>query len=151
MAILKLEPQVSNSSANFAFGNVFASNFYYANGTVFTSGGGVTVSGTSPTPTTGGLWYDTGNSVLKVYVDPSWTTVSSTLTLTPYVTRKYTANGTGNTYSVTSGCGVDNVLVFINGICQAPTDDYTISSTTLTLVGYTPLSGTKIQIRELPR
>lgn len=67
-----------------------------------------------------------------------------------YVTRKYTANGTGNTYTVTNGCSVDNVLVFVNGICQAPTDDYTISTTTLTLDGI-PVSGTKIHIRELPR
>jgi hypothetical protein len=68
-----------------------------------------------------------------------------------YITRKYVADGSANTYTVTSGCGVDNVLVFINGVCQAPTDDYTISSTTLTLVSFTPILGTKIQIRELPR
>lgn len=67
-----------------------------------------------------------------------------------YVTRKYVADGTSNSYTVTSGCAVDDVLVFINGVCQAPTDDYTISGTSLTVDG-TPASGTKIQIRELPK
>jgi hypothetical protein len=67
-----------------------------------------------------------------------------------YVTRNYVATGSSNTYTVTNGCNVDNVLVFINGICQAPTDDYTITTTTLTVSG-TPTSGAKIQIRELPR
>ena len=40
MSILKLEPQIANATANFSFGNVFASNFYYANGTLFSGGSG---------------------------------------------------------------------------------------------------------------
>lgn len=63
------------------------------------------------------------------------------------VTRKYVADGTSNTYTISSGKTVDYVLVFINGICQAPTDDYTISGTTLTLDGM-PSAGAKIHIRE---
>lgn len=66
-----------------------------------------------------------------------------------YTTHNYVANGSAD-FTVTSGCTVDNVLVFINGICQAPTDDYTITGTTLTLDAI-PVTGSKVQIRELPR
>lgn len=158
MAILKLEPQLANNSANFTFGNVFASNFYYANGTLYTTGGGsagasVTVSGTEPSsPSEGDLWFDTSVSLLKIYVSATWESITSSGGGGggTYVNRKYTANGTSGAYTVTSGCGVNNVLVFLNGICQMPTDDYTISGTTLTLDAV-PASGTLVQIRELPR
>ena len=66
-----------------------------------------------------------------------------------YVTRVYTADGSTTTFTVTSGCTVDGVLLFINGICQRPTTDYTISGTVLT-IDEAPASGAIIQIRELP-
>ena len=49
-------------------------------------------------------------------------------------TTDKTNTGDGSTvaFTVTSGRTVDDVLVFVNGICLVPTDDYTISSTTLT-------------------
>jgi hypothetical protein len=251
MALLKLEPQLANSSANFTFGNVLASNFYYANGTLYSTGGTPSGSNTQIQfnnsgnfGASGNLTFNSATNVMTVtgnvsatyfigngsqltglpagYANsnvaaylPTYTgnisagnisvtsnisaaNLSTTGTITfstasnvtlgsnanvhitggtsgqylqtdgsgnlswaavsggggggggTYVTRKYTATGTGNTYTVTSGCGVDNVLVFVNGICQAPTDDYTISTTTLTLDGM-PVSGTKIHIRELPR
>jgi hypothetical protein len=305
MSILKLEPQLANNSANFTFGNVFASNFYYPNGTLYTTGGGgggtpggsntqvqfnnagtfggvtnltydsvtnvlavvgnvtanyvvangsslSSITGANVTGTVANATYalnagnaysvtggnvsgQVGNSLIAgtVYTNaqPNITSVGTLTSLTvtgnitgnyiigngsqltglpagyadsnvatylptysgvmtfavanlhvsggtsgqylqtdgtgnltwatvtggggggggTYITRKYVADGTANTYTVTSGCGVDNVLLFINGVCQAPTDDYTISSTTLTLVSFTPVLGTKIQIRELPR
>ena len=46
--------------------------------------------------------------------------------------------------------GVNDVLVFLNGVCLTPTTDYTISSTTLTLVGGAPPSGSNIVVRYLP-
>ena len=70
--------------------------------------------------------------------------------MTAPVTRKYTGNGSTATYTVTSGCTVDNVLVFQNGLHQTPTDDYTVSGTVLTFVT-APVSGDAIVIRELPR
>src|SRR5210317_33073 len=49
-------------------------------------------------------------------------------------TTDKTNTGDGSTvaFTVTSGRTVDNVLVIVNGIVLVPTDDYTISSTTLT-------------------
>jgi len=66
-----------------------------------------------------------------------------------YVTRTATGNASTVNYTVTSGCSVHDVLVFLDGICQEPTSDYTISTTTLTFTT-APYSGAKIVIRELP-
>ncbi len=46
--------------------------------------------------------------------------------------------------------GVNDVLVFLNGVCLTPTTDYTISTTTLTLVGGAPPAGSNIVVRYLP-
>ena len=46
--------------------------------------------------------------------------------------------------------GVNDVLVFLNGVCLTPTTDYTISGTTLTLVGGAPPSNSNIVVRYLP-
>lgn len=75
MSILKIEPAVSNSSANFTFGNVFASNFYYANGTIFSGGGSGTVKYTATTtpPSSnnshGDQWYNVSTQVLYEYIN----------------------------------------------------------------------------------
>ena len=67
--------------------------------------------------------------------------------LTPN-TRTATGDGSTTTFTVTTGSTVDNVFVFLNGVCQVPTTDYTISSTTLTFTT-APASADAIQIREL--
>ena len=61
-----------------------------------------------------------------------------------------TATGDGSTtgFTVTSGATVENVLVFLNGVYQRPTTDYTVSSTTLTF-GTAPANGEFIVIKEL--
>ena len=106
----------------------------------------------------GDQWFNTETNVLYEYINDGTTsywvdiispTMSSSVT-TGYITRNYTANGTGSTFTVSSGCMVDNVLLFLNGVCQTPTTDYTISGTTLT-TDVAPDSGTLVQIRELPR
>src|SRR5210317_220642 len=62
--------------------------------------------------------------------------------------RSYTGNGTLTDYTVSSGADVENVLVFVNGVYQRPTTDYTVSSTTLTF-GTAPANGDAITIKEL--
>ena len=52
--------------------------------------------------------------------------------------------------SATVNYGVNDVLVFLNGVCLTPTTDYTISSTTLTLVGGAPPAGSNLVVRYLP-
>ena len=46
--------------------------------------------------------------------------------------------------------GVNDVLVFLNGVCLTQTTDYTISATTMTLVGGAPPAGSNLVVRYLP-
>ena len=62
--------------------------------------------------------------------------------------RAYTGDGSTVAFTVTDGQTVDNVLVFINGVFQRPTTDYTVSGTTLTF-GTAPVSADAILIKEL--
>ena len=62
--------------------------------------------------------------------------------------RGYTGDGSTVAYTVTSGADVENILVFINGVFQRPTTDYTVSGTTLTF-GTAPVNGDAITIKEL--
>ena len=62
--------------------------------------------------------------------------------------RGYTGDGSTTAFTVTSGADVENVLVFVNGVFQRPTTDYTVSGTTLTFVT-APSSSDAITIKEL--
>ena len=57
-------------------------------------------------------------------------------------------DGSDTTFTVLAGTTVDNILVFVNGICLVPTDDYTISGTTLTFAT-APANGAEIVFRYL--
>jgi hypothetical protein len=87
------------------------------------------------------LVYDTSTSTIKK--------IQTSNIVKASVTRSSTGDGSTTGFTVTSGTSVDNVLVFLNGVAQKPTTDYTISSTTLTF-GTAPASGEAIVIRELP-
>jgi hypothetical protein len=87
------------------------------------------------------LVYDTSTSTIKK--------IQTSNIVKASVTRSSTGDGSTTGFTVTSGTNVDNVLVFLNGVAQKPTTDYTISSTTLTF-GTAPTPGEAIVIRELP-
>ena len=53
-------------------------------------------------------------------------------------------------FTIASGRTVNDLLVFVNGICLVPTDDYTVSGTTLTFVT-APAASAEITIRFLPK
>ena len=90
------------------------------------------------------LVYDTSATALKKIQKSN---LAPTLT---HVTRTATGDGSTAGFTVTSGVDVNNVMVLINGLVQAPTTDYTVSSTTLTF-GMAPEASDAIVIRELPR
>ena len=92
------------------------------------------------------LVYDASAAALRKMTKANF---SPTVTLT-YVTRTATGDGSTTTTTVTSGTSVNDVIVLINGVVQAPTTDYTISGTTLTF-GTAPQASDKIVVRELPR
>ena len=89
------------------------------------------------------LIYDTSTTSLKKITKANLSPVLS------YTTRTATGDGSTAAFTVTSGVTVDDVLVTENGVLQAPTSDYTISSTTLTFAT-APGAGVNIVIRELP-
>jgi hypothetical protein len=62
--------------------------------------------------------------------------------------RGYTGDGSTTDFTVTSGADVENVLVFLNGVFQRPTTDFTVSGTTLTF-GTAPSNGDAVTIKEL--
>ncbi len=66
--------------------------------------------------------------------------------------NRTTATGDASTvaFTINSNRAVNDVLVIVNGIILAPTDDYTISSTTLTFVT-APAASAEIVIRYLPK
>ena len=64
--------------------------------------------------------------------------------------RQQLVTASTTTFTITSGRTVDDILVFVNGICLTPTDDYTISGTTLTFVT-APAASAEITIRFLPK
>jgi len=92
------------------------------------------------------LIFDASASALRKMTKANF---SPTVTLS-YVTRTATGDGSTTTTTVTSGVSVNDCIVLINGIVQAPTTDYTISGTTLTF-GTAPQASDKIVVRELPR
>ena len=66
-----------------------------------------------------------------------------------YTHSKATGDGSTTAFTITSGRAVNDTLVFVNGICLVPTDDYTISGTTLTFQT-APVSSAEITFRFLP-
>jgi hypothetical protein len=89
------------------------------------------------------LIYDTSAGQVKKIQKSN---IATTLTYTAG-----TATGDGSTvaFTINSGRAVADVLVFVNGICLVPTDDYTISGTTLTF-NTAPASSAEITFRYLP-
>jgi hypothetical protein len=62
--------------------------------------------------------------------------------------KTFSADGSDTTQTILANRTVDDVLVFVNGICLVPTDDYTISGTTLTYQ-VAPANGAEVVIRYL--
>ena len=61
--------------------------------------------------------------------------------------RNYTGDGSTVAFTVTNGADIDNVLVFLNGVYQRPSD-YSVSGTTLTF-DTAPTNNDAITIKEL--
>jgi len=55
-----------------------------------------------------------------------------------------------NKANASTNYGVNDILVYLNGVCLIPTTDYTISGQTLTLTGGVPPVGSNLVVRYLP-
>lgn len=80
----------------------------------------------------------------------SGNTVTIAKSSNSYSTQKFTGDESTTTFTLNqNGRTVDDVFVIVNGIVLVPTDDYTISGTTLTFV-LAPAASSEIQVRYLP-
>jgi len=79
----------------------------------------------------------------------------NTLTLTQasasltYTSGAAVGDGSTTAFTINSGRAVADIFAIVNGIVMVPTDDYTISSTTLTFA-LAPSASAEIQFRYLP-
>ena len=125
------------------------------------SGGSITFTGATPA---GGLDNITifhlateDNRVTNTTIDGAVTNAKLNLDYSnssyraPTVDANFSATTkTIKAASATVNYGVNDILVFLNGVCLTPTTDYTISTTTLTLVGGAPPAGSNLVVRYLP-
>src|SRR5210317_235398 len=81
----------------------------------------------------------TNKAVEYQYINPTLT----------YTNGTFTGDGSTTTITIDSGRAVNDVMVTQNCFVLVPTDDYTISGTTLTFTT-APVSGAEISVRYLP-
>ena len=67
-----------------------------------------------------------------------------------FTTRAYTGDGSTTEFEITEANTIQTILVFLNGVNQRPTDDYTVSGSILTFAA-APSAGELIIIREMPQ
>lgn len=87
----------------------------------------------------GDLYFNTGTNQMRVYNGAAWNDIASSVS-TPYQTFSGDATTTAFTLSSAPG-SLGSLEVYISGVRQTPTTDYTVSGTTLTFTSAPP-SGT---------
>jgi hypothetical protein len=128
----------------------------YSSGNAYTTGithisstGVVTTGASALLQVTGTLYIEvpSGSSTSIYYACQYHSSMAGKIVL-GNITDTATGNGATTAFTINSGRNVNDVLVFVNGICLVPTTDYTIASTTLTFVT-APAASAEIQIRYL--
>jgi len=100
----------------------------------------ITIGGGTPSP----LYYEcTAHSYMGHTVDIP---AGKQTRLNVSTDKSNTGDGSATTITILADHTVDELLVFVNGICLVPTDDYTISGTTLTFAT-APANGAEIVVR----
>ena len=112
-----------------SFSNTITINAVSANGSLGTAGQVLTSTGSDT------YWADS--------------TGTANITLTNATTQSFTANGTQNTFTLTTTiANQNNIIVTLNGLLQVPTTHYTISGTTL-LFTDKPYANSLLEVRSL--
>ena len=91
----------------------------------------------------------TGANGITTSVASNTLTITGAATSLTYTNGTFTGDGSTTTITIDSGRAVDDVLVHVNGFLLVPTDDYTISGTTLTFAT-APAASAEISVRYLP-
>ena len=133
--------------------------FQRGSGNAYTlSGASITFTGTTPAGTNNVTvhYVATQNNSVPTVADASITNAKLSLDYTDATYRAPTidnsfaaATKTIKQISTTRYYNVNDVLVILNGICLIPTTDYTISTTTLTLVEGAPATASSLVVRYL--
>ena len=133
--------------------------FQRGSGNAYTlSGSTITFTGAPPTGTNNVTvhYVATQNNSVPTVADASITNAKLSLDYTDATYRAPTidnsfaaATKTIKQISTTRYYNVNDVLVILNGICLIPTTDYTISTTTLTLVEGAPATASSLVVRYL--
>lgn len=88
---------------------------------------------------TGALYYNTVSNVLRIYNGTAW---QATATATPasFTSNSFSGNGVTVNFTLsTTPASVASLFVFVSGVAQRPTTDYTFLGTTLTFTSAPPL------------
>lgn len=86
----------------------------------------------------GALYWNTAMSKLRIYNGSSW---QDTATASPasFTSDMFSGNGSQTAFSLTtSPASSASIFVFVSGVAQRPTTDYSVSGTTLTFVAAPP-------------
>ncbi len=116
------------------------------------SGTSLTVGESGDTVSVTGLAYPTtdGTNGQALITNGSGTLAFGDVSISlSYTSGTATGDNTTTDFTISSGRAVDDVLVYVNGFLLTPTDDYTISGTTLTFVT-APATSAEIVFRYLP-
>src|SRR6056300_795033 len=89
-----------------------------------------------------------GGTGISTTVDPGNKTITITNTKTFTTDSTNTGDGSTTAFTINSGRTVDDVLIIVNGLVLTPTDDYTVSGTTLTFTT-APAASAEIVFRYL--
>jgi len=128
----------------------------YSSGNAYTTGlthvsltGAVTTGASALLKVSGILYYEvpSNTNTTIFYVCQNHSGMAGKIVI-GNITQTSTGDGSTTTVTINSGRNVNDLLVFVNGICLEPTSDYTISGTTLTFVT-APVSAATITIRYL--
>ena len=128
----------------------------YSSGNAYTTGlthvsltGAVTTGASALLKVSGILYYEvpSNTNTTIFYVCQNHSSMAGKIVI-GNITQTSTGDGSTTTVTINSGRNVNDLLVFVNGICLEPTSDYTISGTTLTFVA-APVSAATITIRYL--
>ena len=137
---------IQSTSGNYVSGNRLTTGLTHV-----ATDGTVTTGVNAQNKTSGVLYFEVPSDQLTCYyVCASHNAMNGTVYIRQKIpsVQKYTGNGSTTAYTITAGKVVDDLLVYVNGICMVPTDDYTISGTTLTFVT-APANSAEITIRYL--
>jgi hypothetical protein len=112
----------------------------YSSGNAYTTGlthvsltGAITTGASALLKISGILYYEvpSNTNTTIYYVCQNHSLMAGKIVI-GNITETSTGDGSTTTLTINSGRNVNDLLVFVNGICLEPTSDYTISGTTLT-------------------